>query len=137
LYKPKYYKISIYPTTQWYYTIKKKNDKHIENQNVLTNKRLIAIDLGILVPGTGYSPNGHTLSLNINQPTSDIADQIEKLTSLDTLTQTQKTTLLHLKRRYKYRNDIGGELYGYLLAQDRLKCKISKTKEKDVLESFL
>jgi putative transposase len=123
---------------KWYYIYtsesKKEKSQHTENQGVLCKpssfKRLIAIDLGIKTPGTGYSPNGHVLTLDIHQPTEDILAQIEKLTSLDRLSRHQKRTLKSLKRRYKYRNDMGGELYGYLLAQDRLRRRIEKTTNK-------
>ena len=120
---------------KWYYIYttennKKTNVQRIENQDALPKpslvNRQIAIDLGIKTPGTGYSPNGHILTLDIHQPTSDILAQIEKLTNLEKLTKNQKKTLRRLQCRYKYRNDIGGELYGYLLAQDRLRCKIDK-----------
>ncbi len=123
---------------KWYYIYtsekKKANEQRIENQDALPKpspvKRLIAIDLGIKTPGTGYSPNGHLLTLDIHQPTEDILAQIEQLTSLDKLSRNQKRTLKSLQRRYKYRNDMGGELYGYLLAQDRLRGKIEKTSSK-------
>lgn len=119
---------------KWFYIYttakKKKTEQRIKNQDALPNpspvNRQIAIDLGIKTPGTGYSPNGHFLTLDIHQPTSDILAQIEKLTNLEKLSRNQKRTLRRLHCRYKYRNDMGGELYGYLLAQDRLRHKIDK-----------
>ena len=118
---------------KWFYIYaSEKPVQCIENQDAssLLPKRQIAFDLGIKTPGTAYSPNGHLLTLDIKQSTSDILAQIEELKASGLNSRNKKRRLKHLNRMYKYRNDLGGELYGYLLAQDKLRSRIDKTKSK-------
>jgi IS605 OrfB family transposase len=145
-----FYKLSIdfdgriqYDTrsNKWYYIYtfaKKLRNNSVENQDTLIQpqdqqtKRIIALDSGSRTFQTGYSPNGHVVEFETRKNMTILLAKQQKLETMYNTHSSKKLKrkLEHIRKVIKNNDKLGGLLYGYYIAQYKLRCRIDKCKNK-------
>lgn len=114
-------------TRKWYY-IYVYPVQRVENQNTLIKRvpRIISLDSGGRTFQTGYSPNGHVLELGTLQDMQDLETKKQQLEQLSTH---RKRKLKRVEQYIKHNNHFCGRIYGYWMAQDKLRKKIDQKRQ--------
>lgn len=137
-------------SNKWYYIYtctqvctRKLRNNSVENQDTLIQpqleahpqeqtKRIIALDSGSRTFQTGYSPNGHVVEFHTRKNMNILLAKQQKLETMYNIHSSKKLKrkLDHIGKVIKNNDKLGGLLYGYYIAQDKLRCRIDKCQNK-------